>query len=292
MIKSLTVTNFLGESIVLELGRPEKSGFIIESIEGLGPCTATINAKEQATADGAIYNSARVNSRNIVLSLKFLFAPTIEDVRQKSYKYFPIKKPLTLKVETYNRTAEIQGYVESNEPDIFSKDEGTQISIICPDPYFYSTRDNVTWFSGVEAIFEFPFSNDSLTEKLLEFGRIEYATERVVRYSGDADVGVRIFIHALGDVSNITIYNTGTRETMKIFDDFVNADDIYISTIKGDKYIYRMRNGVFTNILNSLSRDSNWFTLSKGDNIFAFTADVGSGNLQFRIENRTVYEGV
>lgn len=292
MIKSLTVTNFLGESIVLELGRPEKSGFIIESIEGLGPCTATINAKEQATADGAIYNSARVNSRNIVLSLKFLFAPTIEEVRQKSYKYFQIKKPLTLKVETDNRIAEIQGYVESNEPDIFSKDEGTQISIICPDPYFYSTRDNVTLFSGIEAIFEFPFSNESLTEKLLEFGRIEYATERVVRYAGDADVGVRIFIHALGDVSNITIYNTGTRETMKIFDDFVNADDIYISTVKGDKYIYRMRNGVFTNILNSLSRDSNWFTLSKGDNIFAFTAEVGSGNLQFRIENRTVYEGV
>lgn len=292
MIKSLTVTNFLGESIVLELGRPEKSGFIVESIEGLGPCTATINAKEQATVDGAIYNSARVNSRNIVLSLKFLFAPTIEDVRQKSYKYFPIKKPLTLKVETDNRIAEIQGYVESNEPDIFSKDEGTQISIICPDPYFYSTRDNVTLFSGIEAIFEFPFSNESLTEKLLEFGRIEYATERVVRYAGDADVGVRIIIHALGDVSNITIYNTGTRETMKIFDDFVNADDIYISTVKGDKYIYRMRNGVFTNILNSLSRDSNWFTLSKGDNIFAFTAEVGSGNLQFRIENRTVYEGV
>lgn len=32
MIKSVTVTNYLGDSVKLELMRPEKSGFIVKSI--------------------------------------------------------------------------------------------------------------------------------------------------------------------------------------------------------------------------------------------------------------------
>lgn len=40
------------------------------------------------------------------------------------------------------------------------------------------------------------------------------------------------------------------------------------------------------------SKNTDWFTLAKGDNIFAFTADSGVTNLQFRIENKVIYEGV
>lgn len=39
-------------------------------------------------------------------------------------------------------------------------------------------------------------------------------------------------------------------------------------------------------------KNTDWFTLAKGDNIFAFTADSGVTNLQFRIENKVIYEGV
>ena len=94
MIKNVTVTNHLGESIKLNLRVPEKSGFLIQKISGLGPSKANINSTESATIDGSIYNSARVTSRNIVIELAFMFSPTVEDVRQRSYKYFPIKKEL------------------------------------------------------------------------------------------------------------------------------------------------------------------------------------------------------
>ena len=53
-----------------------------------------------------------------------------------------------------------------------------------------------------------------------------------------------------------------------------------------------LRNGLYTNILNCLDRDSDWFQLSKGDNLFAFVAEEGTSNLQFRIQNKIVYEGV
>ncbi len=304
MIKSITITNYLGESITLEMGRPDKTGLYIKEIEGLGPPKADINAKELATSDGGVFNSARTTTRNIVLSLGFLKNPTIEDIRQLTYKYFPIKQKLRFRIDTDNRIAETYGYVESNEPNIFSQEEDTQISIICPDPYFYSAgKDgiNVTVFSGIEPLFEFPFSNESLTENLIETGSIQYATEKSIYYTGDAEVGIMITIHAVGTVGNITIYNTGTRETMRIDNEkiatltgsgIINGDDIYISTLKGDKHITLLRDGVYTNILNALSKDSDWFQLAKGDNIFAYTADTGAINLQFKIENRVVYEGV
>jgi hypothetical protein len=302
MIKSVTITNYLGESIKMELECPEKSGFLIQNIEGLGPGKATINSTELATSDGSLFNSARLNSRNIVFTLKLLDVPTVETVRQKTYKYFPIKKRVHILIETDNRLCGIYGQVESNEPTMFTNEEITQISIICPDPYFYSFGGtNVTIFSGIEPMFEFPFSNESTTENLIVLSQISTNHEQTVYYSGDSEVGIVIYIHSLGDVSNITIYNSVTRGTMKIDTAKLTAltgsgiifgDDIIISTVKGQKYVQLLRSGEYTNILNCLDRDAEWFQLTKGDNIFAFTAESGSTNLQFRIENQTIFEGV
>lgn len=301
MIKSVTVTNYLNESIVLELRFPEKSGFLIKSIKGLGPPKASINTTDVASSDGSLYNSARAEARNIVLSLKLLASPTIELVRQKSYKYFPLKKKVKLTIETDTKTVEANGYVESNEPDIFNKSETTSISIICPDPYLYSNKKTTTVFYGVYPNFEFPFSNESLTDNLIEFGIIESNTRQTVHYDGDIEVGMVINIHAIGEVRNLTIYNTLTRESMRIDDEKFKAivgsgiqasDDIIISTIKNSKSIQLLRDGVYTNILNCLDKNTDWFQLSKGDNIFAFTADYGTTNIEFRIEHQNAYEGI
>lgn len=304
MIRSITITNYLGDSIELELAKPEKSGFVVSSITGLGPGKATVNVTEVATNDGSLYNSARMSSRNIVISLKYLWNNTVEDVRQLSYKYFPLKKKVTLLIKTDNRQATIDGYVESNDPTIFSKSEGADVSIICPNPFFYSAGEdgnNTTIFCGVESMFEFPFSNDSFTSPLLEMGSIKNEQEQNVMYSGDAEIGITITIHALGEASNITIYNTGTREAMHIDttklksftgSGIVAGDEIVICTVKGSKSITLLRDGVTTNILSCLDKDADWFQLAKGDNLFAYTAETGSTNLQFRIDNQVVYEGV
>lgn len=307
MIYSLAVTNYLGDRIKLELGKPEHTGFLIKSISGLGPVKANVNMTEVATNDGAMFNSARLSKRNIVIQLAFMnsiYGEDIEEVRQKSYKYFPIKKDVELIIETDNRYVRATGYVESNEPDIFSKQEGSQISIICPDPYFYSVSedgDNVTDFYSIDPVFEFPFSNESLTEPLLSFGEIQIKTEGVITYQGDSEIGVMIYIHAIGPASHINIYNTETREVMTIDTEklekltgkgLITGDDIVISTLKSKKSITLIRAGVSYNILNCLDKNTDWFTLVKGDNIFAFTAETGVTNLQFRIENKVIYEGV
>lgn len=304
MIKSITVTNHLNESIKLELAFPEKSGFVIQEIIGLGPVKATVNTADFSTMDGSIYNSARISARNIVMTLIFLDNPNVETMRQLSYKYFPIKKRIKLVIETDNRLAEIYGYVESNEPVIFSQRETTQISIICPNPYFYSSGlegEQLTIFYGFEKRFQFPWSNESVTEKLIETGVILKNQTQTAYYQGDGDVGINIEMVAMGSIGNITIANLTTGEVMKLDSAklesltgsaIVLGDELYISTIKGQKSIILLRNGEYINIINCLDKDVSWFQLVKGDNVFHFDADEGVANLVFRIKNKIIYEGV
>ena len=302
MIKKVTVTNHLGESTTLELGYPEKSGFLIRGgIDGLGPPKANINTTESASSDGSRINSTRALKRNIVFNLGFLPNPTIEYTRLNSYKYFPIKRKIQIKIETDTRIASVFGYVESNEPNIFSKEEGTIISVVCPESYLYSDLQGITIFSTIEPEFEFPFSNESVVAPLLEMGNIVLETQGTIVYDGDAPIGIVMTINFSGSVTGLHISNEDTQEIMEIDDTrlaaitgsgFVNGDQLIVSTVQGDKYVHLVRSGVTYNILNALTFDSEWFKLEAGNNLFVYTAASGVEYLQFYIENRIVYEGI
>lgn len=303
MIKAVTIINHMGDSIELELMRPEKSGFIVESIEGLGPVKATVNLTEIVTNDGAQYNSSRLSSRNIIIKLRFLFSEkeTIEDIRQKSYRYFPLKKKVKVIVETDNRLCETEGIVESNEPNIFSKEEGTSISILCPNSYFYLSGENSvekTEFAPSRELFIFPFSNDSLTEPLIEFAHLNAVNETTIEYKGDSEIGVDIDIVALGPASDILMINTSTSQKMKIDTNrlpgggLLSGDVIHICTIRGKKSVTLTRNGKTVNALNCLAKNTDWFMLVKGNNVFSINAEQGLSNLRFEISNGLLYEGV
>lgn len=302
MIKTVTVINYLREEVKIKLSDMSPShGLIITDMSGLGPPKGNINTTTISSGDGSIYNSARLDNRNITIKLLFVDAPSIEAARQNTYRYFPVKKPITLKIDTDNRSVYTVGYVESNEPTIFSDKESCQISIICPDSHFYSNALNETVFYGIEPDFEFPFSNESLSENLLNFGNIMINKARNIYYDGDDEIGIVIKIHALGDISDITIWNTKTKEKMKIYADKLktitgsalkNGDDIIINTEDGYKSVKLLREGKYTNIINCIDRFSDWFKLSKGSNTMAFEADAGNNNIVFKIENKISYEGI
>ena len=307
MVKEVTITNYLGNEITYSFDNPtidDKTGLFITEIEGLGPVKATVNMTQLATADGDIYNSSRLAGRNIVIKARFTYSDTIEEARLMSYKYFPIGHKLKFKIKTENRLAETEGYVESNEPNIFSKESDMQVSVLCESPFFFSVDEDgkqQTNFSNVVAMFEFPFSNESLTDPLLEFGRIINKKENTVYYDGDAETGCVIHLHAIGNVEMVNIYNIKTGEKMVLDTDkletltgnkIIYGDTITISTVKGNKYITLLRNGVTYNILNILGKDTEWFQLARGDNLFAYTAEYGEQNVQFMVEAQIIFEGV
>lgn len=328
MIQSVTITNYLGSindnlakktnqnTVHIKLRDPEPShGMLIESITGLGPVKATINRTQLATVDGSKYNSAKLEERNIVMTIIFKEAKTIEDVRLLTYKYFPIKRKIIFSIKTEKRDARIVGYIESNEPDIFSPNEKAQISIICPDPYFYSNElvnsPHVITFSGLESEFEFPFSNESLSEDLIELGRITQVVTKSFSYDGDQEIGVNMTINYLENVdTDFLIYhwknsynpNEPTLQSMFLIKieklqalmgtTFLSGDSVVIDTTRGNEKIVLVRNAVEYNILNTVTRDSDWFQLAKGLNEFIFTAYGNESKLKFRVENYVIYEGV
>lgn len=303
MIRSLTVINFHNDVLFIELARPTDTGLLITNIDGIGPASADINTTEMATMDGSKLNSTRKTERNVVIDFDFRFAEDVEQARRLTYKYFPIKKEVTLIITTDERQSKLTGYVESNEPSIFEEFETASISIICPDPNLYAADVNenlVVVFSGTSPVFEFPFENNSVTENLIEIGSIERKTRNNIYYSGEADIGMVITMHALGDVKNIQIWNVDTREYMIVDTSklesltgsgMIAGDTIVINTIVGYKGATLVRDGKTTNILNCIDRNSTWFQLSSGDNVYFYTAEEGESSLQFQIETKTIYEG-
>lgn len=299
MIRSITVRNNLGYSYFLSLTDPYKTGLVIESITGLGPPKATINSTDLAMGDGAVYNSSRAEKRNIVFKFRLIevqeedgrVIETIEDVRLSTYKMFPLKKDVTLIFETENRTCEIKGYVESNEPDIFSQQETLSVSIVCPDPYFYASTYQ-TVLNGINAMFEFPFSNESLDTPLIEFGRYADDEGQRIVYEGDADCGVVLTIEAEGPASNLVITNYYPNEIFTLNKSFEAGEVVTVSSITGDIYARsRVPGSAETNILSYIPKDSDWLHMVRGYNLFSYTAQ-GSENLKITIDGYILYEGV
>ena len=72
MIKNIQITSFRNETLTIELANPEKSGFAISGITGLGPVKAEINTTENGINDGAAgpgwglwYNKALLRKENL-----------------------------------------------------------------------------------------------------------------------------------------------------------------------------------------------------------------------------------
>lgn len=306
MIKSVTVTNYLDESIKITLNEADPPhGLILKSIDGLGAPSSNINTTEVATNDGALFNSSRATKRSVTLNFLFTYCPTIEDARHNTYKYFPTKRPVTLTFETDRRMVSLLGYVKNNEPDIFSDKEACSIQMVCPDPYFFTADPDMTTFSEEEPWFEFDFSNeDENDEPMIEISRLTIGEEKEVYYTGEVDTGFIMTIDFTPYdevVEDIKIHNVHTEEILTIDTDKLKAivgseieayDSLIIDTNVGSKSVRFLRRGKYYNVLNALGRESSWFKLTPGSNKFLCTAKSGQYSMNVTIEARNLYEGV
>lgn len=304
MIYSIDVTNFKGETINIDLFNPEASGLLISDITGITPIGANINTTNYGVLDGAVYNSARIDPRQINIMMYLLEKPTIEITRQEIlYRHFPLKKPVKIRFNTDRRSSVITGYVESVETPIFTDKEETNVSILCPDPFFYEDEVRTKRLLRALPEFEFPFSNESLTEKLICFGDIYDDPMSIINYEGDGEIGCTIHLRAKGNnpVVNPTIFDvynnqklTVNTEKIKTITgyDFKAGDEIIISSVAGKKYMNYQHGGVYQDIINAFPLRMTWFTLKSGANLFGIKAEQNFENLTMEIEYIPTYEGV
>ena len=280
----ITVVNHLGKSMVLD-----NLKFPVVNVDGLTPSGATINTSSAGIADGTSFNSSFVNPRNIVLTVVPNGEP--EKARLKLYEFFKPKYKVTLMFKTKYRDVEIPGYVENIEGGLYSQRQSFQISVLCPQPFFKSRTPKIVNQMKSISAFSFPFAIPVGSDGI-PLSTIESNLETPIVNEGEETTGIFIVMTATGTVLEPTIYNKTTRETFTIEEEMIKGDQIEISTLRGEKRAYLIRDGVRSNILHKLTSNSKWFQLPMGENIFAFDAIFGVTNLSIEYHLYALYGGL
>lgn len=244
----------------------------VVSITGLNPAPAQVNTTSIAGLDGAKFNSAKLNTRNIVITLRF--NGDVENTRHLMYMYFRTKEKCTFYYTNNNLDVSIQGYVETVECNLFARGEQMQISIICPFPYFASIDEVLADISNETGAFTFPFAIDIGSPVPFSI----YQSNRVTNVfnNSESETGVTIEVDVLDAVDEIKIINTTSGEYIDLEYYFHAGDRVTIVTTKGQKKVTLLRNGTTTNIFGAVQRGSTFFQLAVGDNEFAYQIDDGS----------------
>lgn len=279
---TLIAQNKYGQQLELT----HNDAYVIESIEGIDPPDAVINTTRNANADGSVFNSSYVDNRQITITLA-INGPA-EDNRINLYKYFKNKYPVRLYYKNGTRNVYIDGYCKTMQIEFFNQKQIAQIVILCPEPFFNGSENEIVDFSSVQSLFEFPFN----IETPIPFSEILLDQEKDIFNSGDVETGVEIYLRVRGPLTNPVIYNVETNEYFKLNISMVKGDEVYINTKKKQKTVQLTRNGAITNIIGQLASGSTWFTLNPGDNLFMTTAQTNPENLDAYCVITDQFEGV
>ncbi len=260
--------------------------YMTSEIDGLYPPAGTISTSTYAGMDGSYLNNAFIEKRNVVISFE-MRGINIEKRRHTLYRVVKTSRYIRVYYKTANIDVYTEGYVETCEINNFQQLVSGQISIICPDIYWYSTDTQIAEYSQVFGSFHFIFPDN---DEPFPIGI--YNTQNTMTIQNDGDeTGFTLEISG-GPAKNPTIHNIVTGEYMQVSGDIEQSDIIRITTKTGNKTVTLERNGVVTNIINRLVSGSAWLNLREGENKFALSAASGLRNLKVRLIHRNAYLGV
>lgn len=254
MISQVVVTNAAGSVLTFDL-YDVNNGYALEKVEGLDPVKATIVSSSYASLDGGAFQNAKNDPRNIKLTIGLepnYTDQTVQSLRQGLYAFLMPKSKVSLQFYddlTGLNSADIVGYVESFEGPLFTDVPEVNVSILCFDPDFVAHDETV-------------FSSNSSADG---------TTYVTLTYDGTVDSGFVFKLDVNRTLAELTIKRLAPDGTYKIMTfafstNLVSGDDLYVSTIPGNKYVEKEVAGVRTPILYSLSRESDWITLEPGAN--------------------------
>jgi len=249
MISKVEVRTPSGSVLTLTLD-DTSNGFVIAGIDGLDPVKATITSSSFAKIDGSQYQASRREARNIILKIGLepnYVTSTVRSLRNILYDYFMPKSEVSLRFYVDDDlVVDIDGRVETCDSDLFSKDVQVNVSILCFDPDFIEHESETITGATVS-------TDETIT----------------VNYDGTVSTGIVFVMPIDRSLSSFTIYHTppdGTVRSLDFSDSLVSGDVVTIGTNRGDKYVYRMREGVTQSALYAMSPQSNWIELERGVN--------------------------
>jgi hypothetical protein len=239
---------------LLEGGSAGSDPLQILNVEGLGPVKAAITTSPYGVFDGESYLGGNVGKRNIVMTIGLnpnWHDQSMSSLRMLLYNYFMPKLPVRLRFSSsYLPDCQIDGVIESMDPNMFSKDPQVQISIICPMPDFVA----------VEPTVETGLTNSGILFKTMTYpgsvpAGIILKIEQAVGSPGEDAIQLIL----KGEHQPLTFVAQGKIDPTTYFE---------IDSIPGEKYVHSVSTmlGTITNYLNSVAVDAIWPLLYPGKN--------------------------
>lgn len=250
----------------------DEAAWQVASITGLNPPAGLINTTTIVGLDGAVFNSAKLETRNIVITVRI--TGNAERNRLQLYRAFRTKEWCRFYYANGSVDVWIDGYVESVECDLFQKAEQAQISIICPQPYFRSVKQIIADVSSVTGLFTFPFTINQ--NHPIPISTYDQDATAIVTNETATPTGVIIEMDFSDTVNDFVIGDTDTGEQIHLIYPFRAADHVTINTNPGEKSVQLTRDGQTYSIFSAVQLGSVFFQLAAGPNGITYTADDGA----------------
>ena len=306
MMKTIVSINDVGDRIEFPAGFVKNSAFILQDATGVMEAKADLFTTGGALSDGVVCQGARMEQRNIVLTVRDYPGSNHALNRSTIFSHFKYKANGVLTVTNELGVKRSISYVtEAVKTDIKKRSHSYQISILCPNPYWSDPETDVTDVSSWESAFEFPiataesetglfeFAADSPDTDVLEYAQRSQSIIAGVENTGNVECGMVIRFTALGALSTPGILNPDTGEFIKMNLDMVAGDEMEIDTRYGHRTAVFFHAGAQTNVFRLIDPDSTFLQLMPGVNHYkAQAGSLDTNDLDITIMHDNLYHSV
>ena len=267
------------------------SPFVLADADGVYDVKNSVYLSENSMIDGAVYQGSVAKYRNIVLTLTDNKA--YQSDRDRLNQLFKDKEPGTLYFrEGDNPTRKIEYIVESMTSTGKQGKRDHQISLICPDPFFYDVDDQEEKMASWVSAFEFEKEFDAAG---FEFGyQTDERLKTITNEYAEDNTGMTIIMTCSGAVVNPSVTRVESNEAIYVGSsakpfEMQAGDVLTITTATGNKHVTLTRGGATSEVNQYLTEDSVFIQLMRGDNTIGYDADSGAANLSVEVQYRLKY---
>lgn len=259
------------------------TNYVVVEIEGFDPPSGSLYTSKSPSRKGSKKNGSTLDERPLIIQIKIL--GDIEANRNALYEWTDTETELKIYYKNGVKNVYCVGTVTDCDVPVFTDNEIMTVSITCPDPYLKDLQEIATEISNLLKQFTFPFAIDAAG---IPFSTIRENNNTNV-FNAGAETGVLIRIKALGEVSNIRLYDANDAARIFSINTTLQTGEIVeIDTARSPRTVKLIRtSGAVENILRKVAHNPTWFQLKKGNNLFGFSAsDVGNVEVTFSFTNK------
>lgn len=280
------------DGVSVTFGEKGLTPFLLVDAEGCYTVSNNVTISENTMTDGGAYQGSVAKVRNIVLTIKDLTNHVYN--RNLLHALFKSGDLGTLVFHEATNERQIDYYVESITSTGESGSRTYQISLLCPDPFFYAMEDIIVYMAAWIPNFIFPHEFIASGEELGY--RSAERLQSISNENAADNIGMDILIYANGAVSNPSITRVESDETITVGSsakplNLVSGDQVLITTSDNNKQVYLIHEGVTTPINEYLTEDSVFIQLMRGVNSIGYDADSGVDNMVVQITYRLKFAG-